>query len=404
MSLLSLVLGIIVALAAGAGSVAAGPQPSGAIQVVSTSQRVDFPNEIALRLEAESSAKITQVTLFYRLGSQTTRIYGYPSFTPSTRVRADFTIKTGGANYIPSGIDVEYYYLIRDEGGNTFETERFSLEYKDPAFRWQRHTQGEITVLWHDRSQESVARVTADVAQRLEAVKRLLGLSEVKPMKAVILNNGREAERSFPAVSEAARQGHVFGGFAFGQYGVFVLVGLDRDGMVHELTHLLVDQALDSPRAKMPAWLNEGLAMYFESGSQGREGTLARAIDGRRLLPLRSMGSVPGRPQDIGLFYAQAWSIVKFMVDTRGEERMGALLKSINEGKDIEEAVHQTYGVGLDELERQWKGWLGGDPPNTSHSGPGTIGTAVIVSGAVAVTVVVAVARWLRHVSTPLNE
>jgi hypothetical protein len=154
----------------------------------------------------------------------------------------------------------------------------------------------------------------------------------------------------------------------------------------------------------MPAWLNEGLAMYFESGSQGREGTLARAIDGRRLLPLRSMGSVPGRPQDIGLFYAQAWSIVKFMVDTRGEERMGALLKSINEGKDIEEAVQQTYGVGLDELERQWKVWLGGETPNTPPSNPGTIGTAVIISGAVAVTVVVVVARWLRHVSTPLNE
>ena len=79
---------------------------SRAYRVNSISYDIDFPSEVVFQLEAEADFEITEVTLFYRLGRQKVRIFGYPSFTPSTRITAGFRIKTDGPNYIPSGVDL----------------------------------------------------------------------------------------------------------------------------------------------------------------------------------------------------------------------------------------------------------------------------------------------------------
>ena len=402
MALLSLAVGALVALA---GSVSVelspGPQPQEPIRVISSSYDIDFPNQLVISLEAEADGQITEVTLFYRLGRQRVRVYGYPSFTPSNRVTASFRIKTSGASYIPSGVDIEYYYVLRDANGNTVESQPFSLEYKDPGYQWRTLQQGDLNVLWHNRSLDSVAEVLTEVGPRLDEIKAMLGLETTKTMKAVILNSGSEAGRSFPLVSEAARRGHIYGGFAFGELDVFVLVGLDRDGIVHEMTHLYIDESLSSPLAKIPAWLNEGLAMYFEFSSRGREATLADAVRGGSLLPLRSMGSIPGRAQDVRLFYAQSRSLVKHMIDVHGREPMSALFSSINEGKRIEEAVAEVYGISLDQMERQWKTELTRGTALAPAMNPGTVGTSLIIAGAVSIAAVVVFVRWLRHLTRP---
>ena len=403
MLLLSVLIGALVAITSPGGeTLSPSPQSSGeSIRVISTSHTIEFPDEVVFRLEAESDSQITEVKLFYQLGSQKVRIYGYPSFTRSNRVNADFKIKTSGSNYIPSGADIEYYYVIRDADGNTFETERFSLEYKDPSYDWQTFRQDGLVVLWHNRPESEVIEVARDVNERLVAVRELLGLENTKPMKAVILNNSREASRSFPLVSEAASRGHLYGGFAFGELDVFVLVGLNRDGMIHEMTHLLIDEAIDSPLARIPAWLNEGLAMYFESGSGGREATVSRAASRGDLLPLRSMGAVPGIPSDVRLFYAQAWSLVDYMMTSRGQESMTALLGAINSGRSIEAAVLVTYGTSLEGLEREWMVEVTGGSSVGAIADPGTIGTSFLIAGSVVVALIIVLFRWLRNISNP---
>ena len=400
MMLFGLAVGLIVAIAGlGGDDLSPGPQPREPIRVLSTSHEIEFPNEVVLRLEAEADSDISEIILFYRLGRRDIRVYGYPEFIPAPRVTTDFRIKTGGASFIPSGVDIEYYYFVKDAAGNTFESDRFSLEYKDPSFEWHRFQQGDLIFLWHDRPADLVMAVASDVDQSLEPVRQLLGLDAIRPMKAVILKSVGEAERSFPPVSEAARRNHLYGGFAFGELDLFVLMGLNTDGIVHEMTHLLLDEALDSPLATVPDWLNEGLAMYFEASSRGREAIVSQAARGDRLLPLTSMGNVPGRPQDVRLFYAQSWSLVTYMMDKYGPEPMGALLAAVNEGGRVQEAVRAVYGRTMDELDRQWRAQLTGDGSASLIADAGTIGTSVLIAGAVAVALVAIVLRWLRSVT-----
>ena len=378
-------------------------QPFGPIRVIESSHRIEFPDRIVFTLEAESTSRITEVTLFYTAGSNDIVTYGYPRFQPDRRVEATFVVKTSGSAFVPSGADFEYRYLIRDADGRSFDTEAFSFEYLDPAQDWQRLQRGDLVLLYHDRSAESVERVVDEASKSIERVKTVFGLDSVEPIKAVILSNRAEANRSFPMVSEAANRDHVYGGFAFGAYGVFVLGGLDTDGIVHESTHLLLDEAVSTPFVQIPAWLNEGLSQYFESNRDRSAPIVARAARSNRLMRVRSMGAVPGRTNDVGLFYAQAWSFVTFLMESQGEASMTTLLELLNRGVGFDDAIAQAYGASLDELEVQWRGDLDRSPTIAPIQDPGQVGTSALIAAAAAFAAVVMIWRWIRGSHVPAD-
>ena len=151
---LRVAVGIVAATVAVAGSATvAVAQSPGPIRVLNTTHEIEFPQAVILRLDAESDSAITQITLHYNLGSREVQVYGYPAFAPAPRVSAEFTIKTDGASYLPSGVDIEYFYTVADAAGNELESDRMLLEYKDPSFEWKRLQQNDITFLWHKLSQ-----------------------------------------------------------------------------------------------------------------------------------------------------------------------------------------------------------------------------------------------------------
>ena len=386
---------------AGGGDLSPDLQQWQPIRVVSASHQINFPDGIELRLTATADADISEVTVYYRVGGGDASVYGYPEFESSTEIESTFTFATSGQSYIPPGVDIEYYYVIKDVAGNSLETEPFTLEYLDPTYQWQRMYVGDLELLWHDRPRRLVGDVAADVIERSRAAKQLLGISSPTPMKAVILNSFVETSKSFPNVSEAASEGHVYGGFALGEFDTFVLGSLSVDGMVHEMTHLYVDEAIEGPGVRVPSWLNEGLAMYFESGPRGRDRILARAAVGNRLIPLRSMGAVPGRPDDIRTFYAQSWSIVRYLIDGHGEEGMSDLLAEIGDGAPVEAAVQTVYGKSLEEIDAEWRNSLARRTSLFPRPDPGTFGTSMLIGAAMAAAMLAVGFRWLKRLVRP---
>ena len=112
----------------------------------------------------------------------------------------------------------------------------------------------------------------------------------------------------------------------------------------------------------MPAWLNEGLAMYFEPEGRHNSSLVAGAVRSGDAPPLRYMHSIPGQPREVTLFYAQARNVVTFLIDELGQARMSTLLLELKSGSDIGEAVLVAYGIELDELDERWRAWLTGGP------------------------------------------
>ena len=259
MKILKIIAALVVAAALSGGATAsADVATKSAIRVLATGHQILYPDELVFHLEAEADTDITEIRLLYSLGGRSVQVYGYPDFMPGRRVSADFSVRTSGASYIPTGVDVEYYYRIIDSDQNTLETARSSFEYRDPRYRWNMLTRGDLTVVWHDISRRRIEGLAAEVVGRMEEIKSVFGLDQVEPMKAVIVNSRREAQIAFPFLSETSRHGNFFAGFAFGEYGLFVMQGLSADTMLHEAAHLLLEQAVDSPLARIPAWLDRG--------------------------------------------------------------------------------------------------------------------------------------------------
>ena len=230
----------------------------------------------------------------------------------------------------------------------------------------------------------------------MRAVRDMFGLEGDYDFKAVIVNSRAEVDRSFPPVSDTSQDTFLYGGFAFDRYGVLTVAGLNRDSLIHELTHLMFAERVDSPRANPPAWLNEGLAMYFEPGGGYRESDVQRAFRNGDLIPLRHMRSVPGRPDEVRLFYSQSASVVRFLMDEFGAERMDRLLTEINEGRKIEDALNAVYGVGVDELDDGWRRYLAGETSIFQIRDPGALGTSAIIGAALLVTTSAVLIRWLK--------
>ena len=368
------------------------------IRIVESSHRIEFPDRIVFTLEAEAPPDVQSATLYYTVGSKGVKVYTYPvRFANSENIEAEFVVNTGRDGFIPQGADIEYYYEFTDSLGNSAMSDTLSFEYLDPRYDWRRLAQDDYTIIWHNRPERAVRSMAADVSIRMKAVREMFGLEGDYDFKAVIVNSRAEANRSFPPVSDTSQDTALYGGFAFDRYGVLTVAGLNRDSLIHELTHLMFAERLDSPRAKPPAWLNEGMAMYFEPGGGYRESDVQRAMRRGDLIPLRHMRTVPGRPDEVRLFYSQSASVVRFLMDEFGSERMDTLLTELNEGRKIEDALNAVYGVGVDELDAGWRRHLAGETSIFQIRDPGALGTSALIGAALLFTTSAVLIRWLKR-------
>ncbi len=370
---------------------------SAGVEVLASTHRIEFPERIVIQLTADAPGDIRSVRIFYRVGNADSQVYAYPkSFDNTGPLSARFDIKTGRGSFIPQGVDIEYYYVFTDSQGRDIESDRFRFPFLDRRYDWKGIEFEDFTLYWHNRSERAVRSVGADVSLRMRRVKQVLGLEGDYNFKAVIINDRAEAARSFPPVSQTSQDVALFGGFAMGNHGALVLAGLNHDGLVHELTHLMVDEALGSRNSRIPAWLNEGIAMYFEPHGHQRESEVRRAHARGGLIPLRHMGSVPGKPRDVRLFYSQSASIVRFMADTFGEDRLSALFRTIGDGESVEDALVSTYGLSTQQLDGAWRAHLSGRKSIFEVADPGSLGTSAIIGGALLATATAATIGWIK--------
>ena len=98
----------------------------------------------------------------------------------------------------------------------------------------------------------------------------------------------------------------------------------------HEIAHLFFHQAVSAGMANYPAWVNEGLAQYYEFTSDQAALAMAAAAAGNgTLLPLGSLSGSFGRDSDqVRLAYAESYSAVLFLIETWGDEALQGMIES----------------------------------------------------------------------------
>ena len=369
-TLFAAILLTAVMASASSGAQAAG----GSIQVLEMRHQVNFPDGVHLALTAESNTDIIEVRLYFRAEGSSTWGYAYSDFKPGPRILATRSIPVDEASYLAPGVDVEYFYQIRDAHGAVLKTERSTVEYLDGRFQWQRINIGPLELVYHDLRNDRVADTARVLVQDLQRVTDLLQHEPRHGFKGVIYNSYADANAVFPVQSQTTTDHGTFAGYAFPGQGVFVGQGLDRRIIVHESTHLLFREALGKRALSPPAWLNEGFATYSEPGVRIRS---SRDLYGRTP-PLRGMNRVSGTPSSIPLFYHKSVSVVAYLIEEYGEDNFRRMLGELKKGRVIEDALLSVYGFDVDGLDDRWAGLpvaaadsAAAVPPSTRPAGGG---------------------------------
>ncbi len=330
--------------------------------------QVELGDNIAISVSAEFADEIVALKAYYRPhGDNTISSYAYPEFEAGKRVDAKFEIDVRSPAYYPPGTVFDLNFEFTTSDGTVVESSKYVIENIDADRQWQRIAGDDLELIYYGINPNAMTRLHSETSARLPRIKSALGISETPPLRAVIFPNLRDLTRYGPMISEAATDGTFFGGFAYARYNLTIMASPSTSVLTHELTHLIYDKAFPSPlRGRSPAWLNEGIASYFETGSRTLpKATFAPHLRAGETMSFRKMNSVPGKRRDIGVFYAQATDFVAYLAEKYGARELGNLVARLNEGDQIDEAMLSVYGSDLTELENDWRTSYGLAPAPT---------------------------------------
>jgi len=125
----------------------------------------------------------------------------------------------------------------------------------------------------------------------------------------------------------------------------------------HEVGHVVLGSVIG--RRSPPLWLEEGVAVTFENAFETSQYRIqVRSARSEEQLPalekLLNRSSYPDSKEKKSLFYAQSYSLVRFLLERKGWDALVKLAKTIHPNEP-EEAFEEIYGFGsVDELQKAW--------------------------------------------------
>ncbi len=338
-----------------------------AIAVIASDVYVDFPERAVFSLEAESNVDIVDARLCYRVNRMNYAEVvseGWADFTPANRVETNWMWDMTNAS-LPPGAEVTYWWMIEDDDGNTVETSPKIVHFDDNRFTWQSLTSsvgegGGMTLFWYSGG-DSFARELMDACE--EGLTRLtqdIGTYPEGPIKIYVYASAGDLRGAMVYSQEWT------GGVAFTDFGIIAIsispsqLEWGERALTHELTHLVVHQATFSPYGQLPVWLDEGLATHSEGElDYDLRSSLNRAISEGTLISVRSLCSPFSAYADKArLSYAQSYSLVEYLLNNYGQDKMLDLLTILKQGSTYDEALTEVYGFDIDALDVGWRATL----------------------------------------------
>lgn len=339
----------------------AGPPAS----VTSTDILLNFPESATFRASLTSETEITSVVLEYGNEQQTCAeviARAYPLFTPGKTVEVQWTWEMRQSGSLPPGARLWWRWRVTDASGNETISAAQTAIWLDDVHPWQTMNTGEYLRLhWYEGDRDFAMELAEAASRGLAFNAAQSGLKTEAPIDIYIYastDDLKDAVLYEPSWT---------GGQAFPDHNIVILgisefdLAWGRDAIVHEITHVLVGHLTFSCLGDVPTWLNEGLAVYSEGGLDPvSQRQFDDAVRKDTLLTIRSLSSGFSEVADKAyLSYSQSYSIVKFLIETYGQEEMTDLLLSLRDGLTIDEALVQTYGFDVEGLEEAWRSAIG---------------------------------------------
>lgn len=326
-----------------------------------------FPETATFSATLKSTAEITSVVLEYGTEQQTCGqviAKAFPQFTPSKTVDAQWVWDMRQSGSLPPGAAIWWRWRYADSSGAEFVSDQQTATWLDDIHDWQTLSSGNLSFHYYGKD-KAFAQTMLDAG--LEGLRR-------NKEQAGLVNDDAMNVYVYPSYSDMQEavlyEPSWTGGQAYSDFNI-IIMGIsnsdstwDKNTVIHELTHLLVGHFTFSCIGTLPGWIEEGLAMYSEGQlDAGMQSSLDQAISSNTLITLRSLnGGFSELSDKANLSYSQSYSVIKFMIDTYGQQKMTDLLIALRDAKPIDEALLEVYGFNTDGLDAAWRESVGAPP------------------------------------------
>jgi hypothetical protein len=333
---------------------------------------LSFPETATFRATISSDTDIQSVVLEYGNEQQTCGeviAKAFPQITPGKTVSVTWTWDMRQSGSLPPGSKLWWRWRITDVNGIETVSETKTTVWLDDVHNWDSMNNGEyIRLHWYEGDTAFATTLAKAAYNGLLFNETQSGLKADAPIDIYIYagtDDLKEAILYEPSWT---------GGQAFPEQNI-VILGISEndlewgeDAIVHELTHVLVGHLTFSCLGDVPTWLNEGLAVYSEGGlDEYSQRQLEDAIRDDTLLTVRSLSAGFSEVADKAyLSYSQSYSIVKYLIETHGQEKMTALLVALRDGNTVDDALADVYGFTIEGLEDAWRASIGAKPRTVS--------------------------------------
>lgn len=143
--------------------------------------------------------------------------------------------------------------------------------------------------------------------------------------------------------------------------------------ILHEYEHFIIHNTIPNT----PAWLDEGFAEFYSTFEQKDELTVRIGIPidwhlttlrTRDLLPLKTLLTVDRKSpyynesDKAGIFYAESWALVHYLMRSDGGKRRPQLMRFINQlssGLSPEENFQQSFQTDYKTMEAELRSYIG---------------------------------------------
>jgi hypothetical protein len=333
------------------------------IAVASNSATVAFPDKITFSLKGSSPVTVKTVSLEYgtdqrSLTDQTTRTEVEFKEAKEVTVSWDWQMKKTGS--IPPGVTVWWRWVLTDTNGKTATVPRQTLFYTDTRFTWQVKKLPDMDIYWHGQNESLVNTLATEVQARLTRIQLNVTIPPERKPKVFVYSSSEELRGAVLFEQEWT------GALAYPGYNI-VLTAVNtsnlewaKGALPHEITHLMVGEAIYGPFGNIPTWLSEGLSEYAEGPmTESYIQILNAAIKDNTLITIKSLSSsFPTSSSGAYLAYAESNSIVSYLINTYGWEKLRRLISIFKEGSTYDNALQSVYSLDINGLDTEWRASL----------------------------------------------
>lgn len=324
---------------------------------------LDFPNTVTFSATLNAPAEIVDVTLEYgseQLNCGEVTAKAFPELQPGTTAQVSWTWDMRQSGSLPPGTTVWWRWRYVDSSGAEYLSDEQTVTWLDQTNDWKTVSSDGVRIHYYGASDTFAQSMLAAGEEGLSRNEKQAGMKPDIPVEIFVYPSYEEMRDAILYEPQWT------GGLAYSDFSIIIMgtsgdAEFDKATVIHEVTHILVGRNAFTCIGFIPTWLNEGLAVYNEGeldGSMKEQFDIALQNDA--FFPVRTLGgNFSEIPERALLSYAQSYSVVKYMIETHGQEKMSQLLTALSNAEPTDDALIAIYGFDTDGLDAAWRESLG---------------------------------------------